>query len=255
MIEATRAAFADLLDEAPLAPDWQRATGQVVPLKSDARRSRRVLRLVATAMAVVVPVAAGAILLESRWDPGGEGPAAGPGVQVDVCDLFTTEEVTRIVRDAYVRVQTDTEMPTVLVEGTRGTGDSCDWHAPGDAWVILERIPDGEHSAVWSSAEFYRTRDDRTFEPHTSMPPGTGVANILVRTGYFDEVSMEADITVSIDVQVIDDAPQWWRFSMMTTYVDSGRFTTFEYAPHRLLAEDLAFEVAGQIFETIVEGP
>lgn len=255
VIRATRAAFEDLLDQGPLAPDWERATGQVVPLKSNQRQSRRVIPLVAAAAAVVVLVVAGIVLLDDGSGSLDAGFVAPPAVRVDVCDLFTAGEVTRIVRDAYLAVESNTALPSTLIEGTRGYGESCDWLAPGEAWVILERVPDSRHDAVWATGEFYRTRDDRTFEPHESMPSGTEVANVLVRPGYFDDESMEADITVSIDVQVVAAAPEWWRLTMMTTYVDSGRFSTFEYAPHRLQARELAFEVASQMFETIIDRP
>ena len=42
---------------------------------------------------------------------------------------------------------------------------------------------------------------------------------------------------MGIDVQVADDAPQWWRFNLWTE--------------QSLVAEDLAFKVVSQMFETI----
>lgn len=269
IVNAARAAFEDLLDEGPLAPDWERASGQIVPMADGDPRPRYAFRGVhplAAAMAVVVVlVGAAAIFLSDRWeasDPDDtsavgrevaseQREAVTPGNQENICDLFTEEEVTGMVRGAYVDVGiTDGESSMLLVEdtlaeGTRGYGDSCDWLAAATSWVILERIQDDRHDAIWSTGGFYQTRDDRTFEPDESMPAGVEVANVLVRPGY------NGQLWVSIDVQVVEDAPQWWRFNMVTEWTDLAHYTSFVTPEHRLIARDLAFNVASQMFESL----
>ena len=273
VVNAARAAFEDLLDEGPLAPDWERASGQIVPMADGDPRPRYAFRGVhplAAAMAVVVVLlGAAAIFLSDRWeapDPGDasvvgrevaseQSEAVIPGDQESICDLFTAEEVTGMVRDAYVAVGItggESSMLLIedtLVEGKRGRGDSCDWHAAAISWVILERIQDDRHDAIWSTGGFYQTRDDRTFEPDESMPAGVEVANVLVRPGY------GGMLWVSIDVQVVEDAPQWWRFSMVTEWNDLAHYTSFVTGYHRLVARDLAFNVASQMFESILQDP
>ncbi len=136
-----------------------------------------------------------------------QSEAVTPGNQESICDLFTAEEVTGMVQGAYVAVGItggESSMLLVedtLVEGTHGRGDSCDWHAVATSWVILERIQDDQHDAVWSHGEFYQNRDERTFEPDESMPAGVEVANVLVRPGH------GGMLWVSIDLQVVEDAP------------------------------------------------
>ncbi len=269
VVMATRAAFEDLLDEGPLAPDWERASGQIVPMADGDLRPRYSFRgvhpLAVTMAVVVVLVGAAAIFLSDRWeasDPG-DTPAVGreesseqdeivvPGSQENVCDLFTEEEVTGMVQDAYVAVGiTGGESSMLLIddtldEGTRGYGDSCDWLAAATSWVILERIQDDSHDAIWETGEFYQIRDGRTFEPDEAMLAGVEVANVLVRPGY------DGRLWVSIDLQIVENAPEWWRFSMVTEWNDLAHYTSFVTREHRLIARDLAFNVASQMFESI----
>lgn len=271
VVNATRAAFEDLLDEGPLAPDWERASGQIVPMADGDPRPRYAFRgahpLAAAMAVVVVLVGAAAIFLSARWeasDPGDtsavgrevaseQSEAVTPGNRESICDLFTAEEVTGMVRDAYVAVGItggESSMLLIedtLVEGTRGSGDSCDWLAGATSWIILERIQDDQHDAVWSSGGFHQNRDERTFEPDESMPAGVEVANVLVRPGY------GGMLWVSIDLQVVEDAPQWWRFNMVTEWNDLAHYTSFVTGYHRLIAHDLAFNVASQMFESILQ--
>ncbi len=168
-----------------------------------------------------------------------------------LCDLFTEEEVTGMVQDAYVAVgisggeSSMLLLDDTLAEGTRGQGDSCDWLAVATSWVILERIQDDRHDAIWETGGFYQTRDDRTFEADEAMPAGVEVANVLVRPSY------GGMLWTSIDLQVVEDAPQWWRFSMVTDWTDLAHYTSFVTREHRLIARDLAFNVASQMFESI----
>jgi hypothetical protein len=56
-VEAFRAAYEDILDESPLAPDWERATGQVVSLQAKGSSPRIMHALAGTAAVVVFAVA------------------------------------------------------------------------------------------------------------------------------------------------------------------------------------------------------
>ncbi len=57
LAEAFRAAYEDILDESPLAPDWERATGQVVSLQEKSSSPRIMHVLAGTAAVVVFAVA------------------------------------------------------------------------------------------------------------------------------------------------------------------------------------------------------
>lgn len=261
VINATRAAFEDLLDEGPLAPDWERASGQIVPVPVGDRQLRRAYRgvhpLAAATAVVVVLVGASLIFLGGRWEASDQGDAAAVGrgeasdqndtaavgIEENVCDLFTEEEVTGFVKDAYVAVgisggeSSMLLLDDTLVESARGYG-GCRWHAAAtsDGWkssVDLERV------------QFYQTRNDRTFEADEAMPAGVEVANVLVRP------SFGGMLWTSVDLQIVEDAPQWWRFSMVTEWNDLAHYTSFVTRDHRLIAHDLAFDVARQMFESI----
>ena len=56
VVDAARAAFEDIIDEAPLAPDWASATGQLQRLHRDDRRRRPGLTLVRVATLVFAMV-------------------------------------------------------------------------------------------------------------------------------------------------------------------------------------------------------
>jgi hypothetical protein len=239
LIEATRAAFEDLLDESPLAPDWERVTGQIVPLRPSERRSRRTYAFAAAAVAAVGLIGASMILYGGQRDTAPEAEIVAPVAARDVCDLFTEEEVNEIVRDAYKAMGIPAaEAPALFVEAHtyRNSADWCDWNAAGNLWVILERIPDEEHKPRWSSDGFYQASPSGQFEPTEAMPSGVEVDYVRVRRGY--GVTWE----VGVAIQVVDDAPQWWRF---------GLWTSSDDPEHYLVAEDLAINVVSRMFETI----
>ncbi len=77
--EAFRAAYEDIMDESPLAPDWERATGQVVSLQVTNRNRRFAYALAGTAAIAVIAVASlGAYSIFTRSDD--DSSAAAPTV-------------------------------------------------------------------------------------------------------------------------------------------------------------------------------
>jgi hypothetical protein len=209
---------------------------------------------VATAVMALILLLAGVAGLVGRQEPARERDAFAPAmtaaaVRPPVCDLFTEEDLTRIVRDAYLaagRSSADEYMPTHLVESTRGGGDSCDWLEPRRAWVILERLRDARQIPEWAKGGFYQTTADQAFAAHPAMPAGVEVSNVLVRRGY--EGDGMADVWVSVDVQIVDDAPEWWRFN-----IDIG-LDDFVHTSDTGLAEEIAWGVARPVFEHIESG-
>jgi hypothetical protein len=210
--------------------------------------------VLAAAVMTLILLLAGVAVLAGRRQPSREGDAIAPAVtpttltptalQPPVCDLFTDEDLTRIVRDAYLAAgdpTTDEFMPTHLVGDTRGYGDSCDWLEPLSAWVVLERLRDSRQIPEWERSGFYQTTVDQAFAAHPAMPVGVEVANVRVRRGFM--------VWVSIDVRIVDHAPEWWRFSMAIGDED------FYHAWDPSLAEDIAWGVAGQVFERIESAP
>ena len=121
--------------------------------------------------------------------------------------------------------------------------DACDWNALGNPLVILERVQDDQHQPHWDTGEYYTTTPaERAFAPNESMPPGVEMDNVRVGPGYATAPKVGA--IARVDVQVVADAPQWWRFSMWTESRDPG---------HPLVAKNLAINVVSQMFETIIQ--
>lgn len=101
LIQETRSAFDDFLDQAPLAPEWERASGQIVPLTRSGRRRGPIAALVA--MGAVLAVGIGLLMVvggplneqassdnTSENTPGVTQTAVVPATTVPVSESETT---------------------------------------------------------------------------------------------------------------------------------------------------------------------
>jgi hypothetical protein len=108
LIQATRAAFEDLLDESPLAPDWERVTGQIVPLRPSERRPYRTYLFAVAAAAAVVVIAGSLLMLR------GDG-------QFDIADESTpTTVLEQAATTTVVPTATVPETPTTIASVVDG---------------------------------------------------------------------------------------------------------------------------------------
>lgn len=131
VVDAARAAFADIIDEAPLAPDWASATGQLQRLHRDDRPRRLGLTLVGVAALVFVMVGSLAgLTLVLRSDSGiGSGGSNEAAATTSLADdgTATTTPVTPPTTSAAAIEQIDAGLVPALGPeprfDTSGLGD------------------------------------------------------------------------------------------------------------------------------------
>jgi len=262
LVRAARAAFEDLVDEAPLAPSWERVTGQIAPLRfqveesgatntragvTSAIRSHRRWQGPALATAVllaILSVGGALVVLIGMWDSGQIAGGVAPEIKPNVCDLFTADEVAAIAMDAYLSAGIPADgVPASFVEETQSASGSCNWLSDSGvprawqgslpaAWVVLDRMQEEQETG----GDWCRVQADPKFESDPAIMEGIQLASIETRP--FPGIETVVPWQVQIELRIAEDAPEWWCFNLVTE-------------ADRDVAQEIALDIASQMIMTI----
>lgn len=133
VIEATRAAFEDILDEAPLAPEWGQVTGQIVRLHRSERKLPPAWFVAMGATLVLLLVVGSAVVVSTGlWSDAGSDNVSS--------EVTTTAPSTTVLEQEPVMVLSPTFGPEPLFD-TSVLGDEVVPDRSSDPQFVGEQLP------------------------------------------------------------------------------------------------------------------
>jgi len=207
VVDAARAAFADIIDEAPLAPDWVSATGQLQRLRGVERQRRPASVLIGVAALVFVMVGSLAgLTLALRSDSGSDSrgsDAVAATTSLTDEGAATTTTVTPTTTSAATIEQVDAGLVPALGPeprfDTSGLGDEVISDRGADVTEPTVDTPEESLLRLRSIAQLKTLQLQLMSDPDISVlgEDVLHVGRVADRTGYvLSTVSTRGDISL-----------------------------------------------------------